>query len=413
MVKSSSPSRAPLPISTRMSWTYTQLESRQNNNNNNNNNNNKNNKNNKNNNNHHKASWPVCIPFVVNHISKTLTVGLLMAERDVGSARRRRERRLRSWLRHERMTVRMELAAALHHSAFRCAGPETYDAPRSQMTANSREDSVYFDLYDEYTEGARPDRLVGVRPQERDQRHTVEQIVDTVLIAPSLDVLVPQMDNQLVEVCQQFDVRIPEQVIEVPKISSPSRHCRRRVRFAEQTAEQLVEVPTIISYSSLLQRTVEQNVDIPVGRVGLQGFPPRQSSTAQLASQERSSERIVEQIVDSRVLGGGFQDFRPVLSSSASSSSSREHAGEGVFRTFPQSKQKCEAGFALESEGACQWQPIHAGCSAGGRALAGLRRVGRDQGTPCWQDLLLEQTYSQYSLAGSSWCRGRVVRRKG
>ena len=54
---------------------------------------------------------------------------------------------------------------------------------------------------------------------------------------------------------------------------------------------------------------MEQNVDIPVsgrgGRnVGLQGFPPRQSSTAQLASQERSSERIVEQIVDSRVLGG-------------------------------------------------------------------------------------------------------------
>ena len=113
---------------------------------------------------------------------------------------------------------------------------------------------MYFDLYDEYTEGARPDRLVGVRPQERDQRHTVEQIVDTVLFAPSLDVPVPQMDNQLVEVCRQLDVRIPEQVIEVPKISSPSRHCRRRVRFAEQTAEQLVEVPTIISYSSLLQR---------------------------------------------------------------------------------------------------------------------------------------------------------------
>ena len=124
---------------------------------------------------------------------------------------------------------------------------------------------------------------------------------------------------------------------------SAQGHCRRCVRFAEQTAEQLVEVPTIISYSSLLQRTVEQNVDIPVGRgrrnVGLQGFLPKQSSAAQLASQERSCERIVEQIVDSRVLGGGFQDFRPVQGSSASSSSSREHAGEGVFRTFPQIKK--------------------------------------------------------------------------
>ena len=33
-------------------------------------------------------------------------------------------------------------------------------------------------------------------------------------------------------------------------------------------------------------------------------------------------------------------------------------------------------------------EPIHAGCSAGG-----LRRVGEAQGTPRWQDLLLEQTY--------------------
>ena len=71
-----------------------------------------------------------------------------------------------------------------------------------------------------------------------------------------------------------------------------------------QLAEQLVEVPTIVSFS-LLQRTMEQNVDIPVlgrgGRnAGLQGFLPRQSSTAQLASQERISERIVEQIVEFR-----------------------------------------------------------------------------------------------------------------
>ena len=32
------------------------------------------------------------------------------------SAKRRRERRLRAMLRHERQTVAMELAAALHHS---------------------------------------------------------------------------------------------------------------------------------------------------------------------------------------------------------------------------------------------------------------------------------------------------------
>ena len=196
---------------------------------------------------------------------------------------------------------------------------------------------MFFDLYYEDTEGARPDRLFEVRPQERDQQRTEEQIVDNTLIVPSLDVPVPHMENQLVEVCRQL--HIPEQAIEVPAISSPSRHCRRRVRFAEQTAEQLVEVPTIISFSSLLQRTVEQNVDIPVlgrgGRnVGLQGFLPEQSSTAWLAAQDRSSERIVEQIVDSRAVGGGLQEFRPCQASSASSSVSPGHAGEGVFRAF-------------------------------------------------------------------------------
>ena len=54
-----------------------------------------------------------------------------------GAARRRRERRLRSMLRHEQQTVRMALAAALHHSA----GPkekvemQQNGAPRGQKTA--------------------------------------------------------------------------------------------------------------------------------------------------------------------------------------------------------------------------------------------------------------------------------------
>ena len=54
-----------------------------------------------------------------------------------GSARRRRERRLRSMLRHERQTVAMELAAALHHS--RDVGPEKNDGLRAQTTASSGE----------------------------------------------------------------------------------------------------------------------------------------------------------------------------------------------------------------------------------------------------------------------------------
>ena len=142
----------------------------------------------------------------------------------------------------------MALADARHHTVPRghttARAEATYDALRSQMTRVAG-DTEFFSLFEELG-GTRPDRLFEVRPQERDQRRTVEQIVDNTLIVPSLDVPVPQMENQLVEVCGQLDTHIPEQAVEVPKTSSSSRHSRRRrVRFAQQTAEQLVEVPTI------------------------------------------------------------------------------------------------------------------------------------------------------------------------
>ena len=115
----------------------------------------------------------------------------------------------------------------------------------------------------------------------------------------------------------------PEQVIEVPKILPLDVPMRAALRVT-QLVEQLVEVPTTVSYSSL-QRTVEQLVDIPVpggggGISGAQGFLPRQSSTALHGSLERISERIVAQNVGFPV-GGGLQDFLPGQTSSASSSS--------------------------------------------------------------------------------------------
>ena len=65
-----------------------------------------------------------------------------MAERAPGAAMRRRHRQLRVFHRHERLTVRMELATVLHHSA-QPTGPvveepreveaqDTYAAPRGQ-----------------------------------------------------------------------------------------------------------------------------------------------------------------------------------------------------------------------------------------------------------------------------------------
>ena len=197
-------------------------------------------------------------------------------EHVAGAARQRRERRLRAYLKYARMSVAMALAEARHHPAPRgqttARAEATNDAPRSQTTSVAG-DTEFFALCEEEVGGTRPDGLHEVRPQERVQRRTVEHS----LFLPTLDGHVPQMENQLMEVCQLFDVLVPEQAIAVPKISSSRHSHTRRVRFAEQTAEQLVEVPTIISYSSL-RGIVEQNVDIPAprgrGRVGSR-FTPR------------------------------------------------------------------------------------------------------------------------------------------
>ena len=98
----------------------------------------------------------------------------------------------------------------------------------------------------------------------------------------------------------------------------------RTVLREPQKAEQLVEVPTVVSYSSL-QQTAKQTIDIPVPRTrgdhgGLQGFHSRHCATAS----------VPEQIVDIPV-GGGLQDFLPDPGLTP---------GPGVHRTLTRGK-KC------------------------------------------------------------------------
>ena len=230
--------------------------------------------------------------------------------------------------------------------------------------------------------GSRPDRLSEVRPQERAQRRTVQQIVDPLPL-PTLDDPAPQMVGQLLNLAHFLDIPLPdpEQVIEVPKILSDDVPVRALLRET-QLAEQLVEVPTIVSWS-LLQLITKQNVDIPVpcgGVRGLQGFPPGQASTTSSFALERISERIVEQNVEFPV-GGGRQDFLPGQSSSATSSSpagvrgSADVPGEGVFALFPKLK-KCEVGLALGVGTAPRVEPIHAGSSCG--RVVWCRAFGQD-----------------------------------
>ena len=259
----------------------------------------------------------------------------------------------------------MALSAAAHHSYDKVAAGAKYDGLRAHMTDRAGEaahraprrqrtraagEAVIFELFDEDTAGLRPGVLAEPRPQERVQRHTMEHIVDFVCCAPMMQILdapVPQTLEQLPDVLQFFGTLLTdsEQVIEVPKILLEDVPMRAVLRDP-QLAEQLVEVPTIVSYS-WLQLHMEQNVDIPVpgrgGRSsGLQGFLPGQGSTALLSSGERISERTVEQTVDPP--GGGLQDFRPGLSSSSSYfpagvSEALDEPGPGVFRTFPKLKK--------------------------------------------------------------------------
>ena len=88
-----------------------------------------------------------------------------------------------------------------------------------------------------------------------------------------LDVPVPQTGNQVVEFVQKIDApSLVEQVIAVPKISLdriPQRPANRR----PQKAQQLVEVPTIVSLSSPLQQTASALSRVERGECFFRTFP--------------------------------------------------------------------------------------------------------------------------------------------
>ena len=275
---------------------------------------------------------------------KTLTVDM---DVERGAAWRRRQRRLRWWWRHEQQTVAAVLATVTHHSHSKV--DTAYDALRGQKQVTRP--AEYYELSSDDgrpTGGERPAALLEPWPQGKMERH------DNIAyeLVQALDAPVVQTVEQLPNVVQFFATQllvVAEPVIEVPKILPhdvpPRRWCRDT-----QLVEQLVEVPTPVSYSSLLQRTVEQHVDIPVPRgggrnAGLQGFLPEQSSTTTFSSAERISERIMEQIVDFPVAGGGLHDFRPGQSSSSVAHSpaawlnTEDEPFQGVFALFPRKKK--------------------------------------------------------------------------
>ena len=128
----------------------------------------------------------------------------------------------------------------------------------------------------------RPAPLFEVLPQVRVLRRTVEQIGDVVPLVPALADSMPQMVDQLVAVLARHDMPFSDQIIEVPKVSCSER-CGRTVLCTPQTAEQLVEVPTILTPSFL---RMLQNVDTPVPGGSLHGLSVSGSSISSAVSRD-------------------------------------------------------------------------------------------------------------------------------
>ena len=216
-----------------------------------------------------------------------------------GSARRRRERRLRSFWRHEQMAVQMVLATVTHHS-FGKVGT-THAARRGQKqgtrTVQGEEHELYHTAKFRTTPlpaGGLPAPLSEVAGKQVVLvRHVVEHMADVCPVVQTLDAPVPQMVDSVLEFFRRLDLPVAEQVIDVPMFSSSSS-CPSRAALSEpQLVEQLVEVPTVLTYSLLKQRTAEQVVDTPVphgrgrgARGGLQGSSQGQGSTAVCGADE-------------------------------------------------------------------------------------------------------------------------------
>ena len=131
----------------------------------------------------------------------------------------RKERRLWSWWRHEQQSIAAALATSLHSSRGQKtarAGRGVRDAVHGQVPEAllpQEPGTQHFTLDDDDSVpelgGSRSDRLYEVRPQERVQRRTVEQIVDNVPVVPLLHTSEPQMVDSVVDVLKILDHSLP------------------------------------------------------------------------------------------------------------------------------------------------------------------------------------------------------------
>ena len=136
---------------------------------------------------------------------------------------RRRQRRLRSWLRHERTTVAMALAEMTHLTA-----------PRGPKMARAGEEG-----HEEYDDDRSP--LLPSWSSSSCSKKSPAGCGPRLSLRCPLLLYESQIVDQLVAVIKLVDFVVPEEINAVPKISWPSRFPRTVLR-EPQKAEQLVEV---------------------------------------------------------------------------------------------------------------------------------------------------------------------------
>ena len=131
----------------------------------------------------------------------------------------------------------------------------------------------------------RPTSLVDVMPSSRVHRHIMEDLGELAPSVQLLDLPVPQMVDQLVDILKIIAILLPavdEQVIDVPKIIQDPTPQRLKPPEPQQLVEQLVEVPTVLTPTRIALQMAQQIVDTPVSRGRAQGSLPRQRSAISL-----------------------------------------------------------------------------------------------------------------------------------
>ena len=98
-----------------------------------------------------------------------------------------------------------------------------------------------------------PGRAAG--PQEREQRHTMEQLADVAPMVPSLALPEPQMVDQLVAMVKHVDSVVPEQIVAVPKISWPSRFPRTVLREPQKAPVPAPSFSDLVRWEETYRRT--------------------------------------------------------------------------------------------------------------------------------------------------------------